>query len=172
VTIRFEPLNASHDRSAFECGAPALDTWFRTRSSQDERRNVARVFVAVDDQGTVGFYSLSMFTLALEDLPSEVARKLPKYKALPAALIGRLARHVRAKGQGVGELLLADAITRVLGAAQSVAAFAIVVDAKDDAAIVFYRTFGFVQFPSTPTRLFLLADTAAAGLRESRARSR
>lgn len=168
MTIRFEPLSRTHARSTFECGVPALDDWFRARASQDERRNIARVFVALDDDGIVGFYSLSMFTLTLEDLPPELASKLPRYRALPAALIGRLARHVRARGRGVGELLLGDAITRVLGAAQSVAAFAIVVDAKDDSAIAFYRTFGFVQFPSTPDRLFLLAQTAAAGLEFAR----
>jgi ribosomal protein S18 acetylase RimI-like enzyme len=168
VTIRFESLSKKHDRSTFECAVPALDDWFRSRASQDERRNIARLFVALDDHGIVGFYSLSMFTLALEDLPPELAGKLPRYRALPAALIGRLARHVRARGQGAGELLLADAVTRILGAAQSVAAFAIVVEAKDDAAIAFYRTFGFVQFPSTPNRLFLLAQTAAAGLESAR----
>jgi ribosomal protein S18 acetylase RimI-like enzyme len=168
VALRFESLSSKHDRGAFECGAPALDGWFRTRATQDERRNVARIFVALDDHGIVGFYSLSMFTLALDDLPPELADKLPKYKALPAALIGRLARHVRARGQGVGELLLADAITRVLGVAQSVAAFAIVVDAKDDAAIAFYRTFGFIQFPSSPSRLFLPAKSAAAALEAAR----
>ncbi len=165
MNIRFEPLRSRHDRSTFECGAPALDTWFRARAGQDERRNIARVFVALDEQGIVGFYSLSMFTLALDDLPPNLTRKLPKYKDLPAALIGRLARHVRGRGQGLGELMIADAITRVLAAAESVAALAIVVDAKDEAAIAFYRTFGFVQFPATPNRLFLLADTAAAGLR-------
>lgn len=170
MTIRFEPLSKKHDRSAFDCGVPARDDWFRTRASQDERRNIARVFVAEDDHGILGFYSLSMFTLALEDLPRELEGKLPRYKALPAALIGRLARHVRARGQGVGELLLADAVTRVLGAAQSVAAFAIVVDAKDDAASAFYLTFGFIRFPSTPNRLFLLASTAAAGLQTARER--
>jgi ribosomal protein S18 acetylase RimI-like enzyme len=165
VKIRFEPLSGRHDRSNFQCGASALDAWFRTRAGQDQRRNVARVFVALDERGIVGFYSLSMFTLTVDDLPPDLARKLPKYNALPAALIGRLARHVRARGQGLGELLLADAIARVLVAAESVAALAIVVDAKDDPAIAFYRTFGFVQFPATPNRLFLLADTAAAALR-------
>jgi GNAT superfamily N-acetyltransferase len=165
VKVRFQPLSGKHDRTTFGCGVSALDTWFHTQASQDVRRNIARVFVAIDEYGIVGFYSLSMFTLALDELPPDLARKLPKYKALPAALIGRLARHVRARGQGVGELLLADALTRVLGAAESVAAYAIVVDAKDDAAIAFYRTFGFVQFPATPNRLFLLAATAAAGLR-------
>jgi hypothetical protein len=58
-------------------------------------------------------------------------------------------------------------LTRILGAADSVAAFAIVVDAKDDRAAAFYRTFGFMSFPSRPGRLFLLAETAAAGWRKA-----
>jgi hypothetical protein len=69
------------------------------------------VFVAVDDErGVVGFYSLSSFTLALDDLPEEIARKLPRYDAIPAALIGRLARDQQVRGAGIGDLLLADAV--------------------------------------------------------------
>jgi len=161
LAVAIEPLGRRHDRVAFSCADAALDDWFRHRAAQDERRNVARVFVAVDDElGVVGFYSLSSFTLALEDLPQDIARKLPRYDAIPAALIGRLARDVRARGRGVGELLLADAIRRVLGAARSLAVFAIAVDAKNDRAAEFYRTFGFQPFPSRPHRLFLLTSTA------------
>lgn len=89
---------------------------------QDRRRRVAQVFVAIDDLGIVGFYSLSMFTLAFESLSDELAHRPPRYEAIPAALIGRLARHERAKGSGIGELLVADAARRVVAAAQSVAA--------------------------------------------------
>jgi hypothetical protein len=42
------------------------------------------------------------------------------------------------------------------------AVFAIVVEAKDAAASVFYQGFGFRPFPLRPQRLFLLASTAAA----------
>ncbi len=164
MSIRFEPLSRQHDRQAFVSGVPALDGWFRTRATQDQRRNVARVFVAVDEQGIVGFYSLSMFALALETLPDRLAHKLPRYDAIPAALIGRLARHERAKGSGVGDLLVADAVKRVLGAARSVAAYAIVLDAKDDRGRRFYESHGFISLPSRPNRLFLLAETAAAAL--------
>jgi hypothetical protein len=122
------------------------------------------VFVALDEQGIIGFYSLSMFTLVLESLPGEPARKLPKYDSIPAALIGRLARHERAKGTGVGDLLVADAVTRVLSAVESVAAYAIVVDAKDDSGRSFYESHEFISLPSRPNRLFLLTETAAAAL--------
>jgi ribosomal protein S18 acetylase RimI-like enzyme len=165
LEIVIEPLGKHHDRAIFSCGQPDLDEWFRLRASQDEKRNVARVFVAVAAElGVVGFYSLSSFTLALESLPEEIAHKLPRYDAIPAALIGRLARDERARGQGVGELLLADAIRRILGAGRSIAVFAIVVDAKDERAADFYKAFGFRVFPLQPKRLFLPTVTAAAAL--------
>ena len=160
-----EPLGGRHDRIRFSCGQSDLDDWFRRRAGQDEKRNVARVFVAVDDEiAVVGFYSLGSFTLTLPDLPEEIARKLPRYDAIPAALIGRLARDERVRGRGVGELLLADAIRRILEASRTLAVFAIVVDAKDERAVSFYESFGFRPFPSRPDRLFLPASTAAAAL--------
>jgi ribosomal protein S18 acetylase RimI-like enzyme len=168
VGLRIEPLAGHHDRSTFSCGQPDLDDWFHRRAGQDEKRNVARVFVAVDDDlGVVGFYSLSSYTLALADLPTEVVQRLPRYDAIPGALIGRLARDVRVRGRGIGELLLADALRRILGAGRSLAVFAIVVDAKDDAAADFYRGFGFRPFPSRPLRLFLPTSVAAEALQRS-----
>jgi ribosomal protein S18 acetylase RimI-like enzyme len=165
LTIRIEPLG-SHDRSGFSSGQRELDDWFRRRAGQDEKRNVARVFVAVDEVlGVIGFYSLSTYTIALPDLPEEIARKLPRYAAIPAALIGGLARDRRARGRKVGDLLLADAVRRILGAGRSVGVFAIVVDAKDERAEEFYRTFGFERFPQQPRRLFLLTSVAIAALR-------
>jgi ribosomal protein S18 acetylase RimI-like enzyme len=161
LAIRIESLG-KHVRTAFSCGQTDLDDWFRHRASQDEKRNISRVFVAVDDVlGIVGFYSLSSFKLALEDLPETVARKLPRYADIPAALIGRLARDSRARGTGLGNILLADAVRRILSAGRSMAVFAIVVDAKDDHAIAFYQGFGFSPFPTRPRRLFLLASVAA-----------
>ena len=165
-----EPLG-KHDRAAFSCGVASLDDWFRLRAGQDEKRNVARVFVAIDDQGGIaGFYSLSSFTLTIADLPPEHAKRLPRYDAIPAALIGRLARDEKVRGEGIGELLLADAVRRVIGAARSLAVFAIVVEATDEKASTFYRDFGFTPFPNRPLRLFMPASEAAEAV--SRALSR
>jgi ribosomal protein S18 acetylase RimI-like enzyme len=162
LAILIEPLGKTHDREAFSCGNQELDGWFRYRAGQDERRNVARVFVGVDDElGIVGFYSLGSLSLVVDDLPQEIGRKLPRYEAIPAALIGRLARATHARGRGIGSLLLADAVRRILGASRSLAVFAIVVDAKDEQAMAFYESFGFRRFPGRPRRLFLLTSTAA-----------
>ncbi|MDO8380347.1 GNAT family N-acetyltransferase [Phenylobacterium sp.] len=163
--LTIQPLARTHDRRAFSCGQDDLDAWFRRQAGQDTRRDVARVFVAVDDDlGIVGFYSLGAFSLAITDLPPALADKLPRYDAIPAALIGRLARDARVRGQGMGDLLLADAIGRVLEAGTRLGIFAILVDAKDARAAAFYQTFGFQPFPSRLDRMFLLTATARAAM--------
>ena len=94
-----EPLG-KHDRAAFSCGVAALDEWFHLRAGQDEKRNMARVFVAIDDRrGIVGFYSLSSFTLAITDLPAEHAKRLPRYDLFPlrSSAVLRVMREFAAK---------------------------------------------------------------------------
>jgi len=171
LAIRIEGLARHHDRRAFSCGEPSLDNWFKQRASQDARLNLARVFVAVDDdRGLVGFYSLSAFTLQLSDLPEDLAQTLPRYDAIPAALIGRLARDTRASGQGVGQVLIADAISRVLDTRERLGIFAIVVDAISEKARYFYKSFGFVGLPTRPERLFLLTSVAEKARKGQRGR--
>ncbi len=67
----------------------------------------------------------------------------------------------------VGDMLLADAIRRILSAAGTLALFAIVVEAKDKKAAG-YRDFGFESFPSRPLRLFMPASHALAAIERAR----
>lgn len=167
MRLVFEPLGKTHDRRSFRSGSAAIDEWFARRAGQDMRRDVARVFVAIDPEErsrVLGFYSLGAFTIALGDLPQEVARKLPHYDAIPAALIGRLARDEVTKGTGLGGRLLVNALRRVLAVAEAMAVFAIVVDAKDERAVAFYQSFGFQRFSGHPQRLFIAAAAAQAAL--------
>lgn len=165
MPFTFAPLAKVHDRASFKCGEPELDAWFHKRAGQDERRTVARVIVALDENEQIaGFYSLSAFSLSLDEVPSDLAAKLPKYDRIPAALIGRLARDLSVRGAGLGELLVADAIRRILSASRELAVFAIVVEAKTEKASKFYHSLGFQTFPHHHERLFMLTATALAAL--------
>ena len=156
MTFAIEALERRHDRSQFACGSAPLDRYIRELASQDVRRRMARVFVAVPDGGAevAGFYTLSAASIARGDLPEAAARRLPRYP-VPAALLGRLAVDRGYGGRGLGASLLADALRRVARAGETLAVYAMVVDAKDERAQTFYERFGFVRLPDTGRRLFL-----------------
>ena len=150
------PLGKHHDRAAFSCGVDVLDAWLRARAGQDVRRRLARVFVCCKEgsSAVLGFYTLSSLSVDVSSLPEDRARKLPGLP-VPATLIGGLAVSRDAQGQGVGRLLLADAVKRTLAASEEVAIHALVVDAKDDRARQFYESFGFIRLADRNERLFL-----------------
>ncbi len=121
---------------------------------------MARVFVAlVDAPGEiVGYYTLSAASFEKDEMPADIAKRLPHYP-VPAAVIGRLAVDHRSQGRGLGETLLLDAIRRVVRASAAIAVYAVIVDAKNDRASAFYARYGFRSFASLPRRLFLPLDT-------------
>jgi len=170
LRLRFEALATRHDRAGFDCGEPSLDLYLKTQASQDVRRHVARVFVAVETGAATiaGYYTLGSMSIAVGELPEELRRKLPRYRDLPAALIGRLARDRRYAGRGLGSLLLADAVGRIVAIGTEMAVFAIVVDALDERARAFYEAHGFRPQASQADRLFLAFGTAKASLAAGR----
>jgi GNAT superfamily N-acetyltransferase len=163
VSARYsiEPLASGHDRRNFSCGIEALDRYLQTQAGQDVRRRVANCFVAVSDQGdgVGGYYTLAASSIPMDDLPTDIAKRLPRYPLLPAVLVGRLAVDRRHAGRGLGSALLFDAASRAARADPAV--FALVVDAKNKAAEAFYLRFGFQPFSSRPRSFFLPIATAA-----------
>lgn len=164
------PFDAAHDRSEFHSGSAPLDRYLREQVSQDIRRRVAVCFVALaDGQHIAGYYTLASASLMLADLPASIGKKLPRYPTVPAVRMGRLAVDQAFKGQGLGGALLADALDRATRS--EIAAYALMVDAKDDQAVSFYRHHGFVALPDSPLTLFLPLATAQASRKtENKAR--
>lgn len=151
------PLEKTHDRKSFDCGNEALNRYLREQARQDAEKRVAAPFVLIqpDSSAVLGFYTLSASIIAVEELPPDLMKRLPRYGQLPVTLLGRLAVDRKVGRQGVGEFLLVDALRRSLEAAQQIAAMAVIVDAKDERAERFYRHFDFMPFQQTPLRLFL-----------------
>ena len=156
--LRLEPLrpdSAGHDRSGFCCGAESLDHYLKTQAGQDMRRGFANVIVGVkpDTEKILGYYTLSAASANLTDLPDALKRKLPRYGQVPAVLLGRLAVAASVQKQGIGALLLGDAVKR---ATQSELAWTIfLVKAKNEQAATFYRHFEFVPFTHEPLWLWI-----------------
>ena len=160
---RVLPLQQAHERQTFTCGSPTLDRYLQNQARQDSEKRVAAVFALVHPPASqvLGYYTLSASTIYANEVPPELARKLPRYPQLPVTLLGRLAVDQGLKGQGMGEFLLMDALRRSLQAAGGIAAMAVVVDAKDALAADFYQHFGFIPLNLSTSRLFLPMVTIA-----------
>ncbi len=119
------------------------------------RRRLAYCYVLCErgQRSIMGYYTLSAASVDLTDLDPLIARKLPRYGLIPAALIGRLAVDQRYHGQGLGSVLLVDATRRTVES--SAAAALIIVDALNAAAESFYKHLGFVSLSNVPQRLYL-----------------
>lgn len=167
--FRFEALTASHDRTTFSCGVAALDTYLRHQASQDVRNRVAVVRLLVDttNGAVAGFYTLSATSLRLTSLPQALQKRPPRFPYLPAILVGRLAIDTRYQGQGIGGLVLYDALRRAHAISQDLGVMAVVVDAKDERACRFYERYGFLRFSDDDQRLFLPMRRIALLLEDS-----
>jgi GNAT superfamily N-acetyltransferase len=155
--LRIEPLGSHHDRAAFACGKAALDAYLSRQARQEMERMVAVTYVlsGVERSEIAGYYTLAATSVLLTDLPPELAKRLPRYPAVPATLLGRLAVAAKYRGERLGELLLMDALRRSWDTSRTIGSAAVITDAKDDEAQRFYEKYDFQPFQGGPRRLFL-----------------
>ncbi|QDU70880.1 GNAT family N-acetyltransferase [Mucisphaera calidilacus] len=151
---------ASHDRSAFDCGHPDLNTYAARHLGQYERNRLAKHWVAVEQPNgpITGFYAISQHALDTQSLPHRIRKRLPRHP-VPCSLLGRLAVDRRHQGRHLGEILLFHAFSTVLRASREIGTFALIVDAVDDNAANFYTRYGLVPLEHNPLRLMILTQT-------------
>lgn len=173
-TMKVQALTGNHDRNRFDCGVEALNLWLRQTALQHQTKGISRTFVAtpsgagdvqdyvsagyadIEKTSILGFYALASAFVLTEDLPPELTKRYPRQ--IPVTRLGRLAVRSDLQGQGLGRLLLMDAVTRSRNAALSVGSAGIFVDAKNAAAASFYAQYGFMLckgHKELPLRLFL-----------------
>lgn len=152
------PLDpAIHDRQGFACGVAALDDYLHRFADQHRERGISSTYVLTDSAQPkliLGYYSLSAAEVDGQRISEAERKKLPRYP-IPCFRMGRLACSANQRGRGLGKLLLACAVDRCLKARTQIAAYALLVDAKDDEAKSFYAHFGFRTLLDTQWALYL-----------------
>lgn len=154
------PLDSKHKKLKFTCGNIYLDNYIQKQAKQDIKRKLSACFVLSDEENEIkGFYTLSNAGIPREVIPEEIRKKLPEaYGSLPVTLLGRLAVNKKNKGQGLGKLLLIDALKRSLEVSKVIGSMAVIVDPIDEKAVKFYDSFGFVSLPDSE-KMFLPMKT-------------
>ena len=149
-----EALDTRHDRRSFSCGDSELDGYLKRFARQHAAAKVSRTYVAANGATILGYYSLAMSAIRKDQLPDAYQSRFPNYP-LPVARLARLAVDQRFQRQGLGELLLADALSRCLRLSEEIGMVGVVVDAKHERARRYYERFEFERFPDSPLTLWL-----------------
>ena len=146
-----------HDRQAFTSGVSELDEYLHRFALQQSKKGLAVVRVLVDTdapRAILGYYSLSAGQIDIANMDEHTQRKLPRYP-VPCFRLGRLAVHSMHHGKGLGKLLIGCAVDRCLETKKHIAAYALLVDAKNENAKSFYEHYGFIACRDAPMTLYL-----------------
>ena len=163
---RLERLARAHPRRSFRSGVAEVDTWLARYALQNQDKHLSSTRVLLDDAGRIaGYYTLAIGQVDFGDLPADEAKKLPK-RLLPVAILAWLGVSTDHQGQGLGRLLLAQALRDCHDAGHTFAFVAVLLDCINDAAKAFYQKFDFRELPGHPYRLFLTAAQLQAMMRE------
>ena len=165
MSDRIEPLNPSLNKKDFSCGKDMLDNYLHFQASQDVKRKLCVVFAMVENQTIKGYYTVSNASIPAEMMPESLRKKIPKsYEALPVTLLGRLAVDTKFKGQGLGGILLVDALKRSYDSSRNLGSIGVIVDPLDSEAVAFYQKFGFILLPGSGKMFLPMADIAKLGV--------
>ena len=164
MTVAITGLARHHDRNDFDCGEPALNTFLQRLARQQAERDFNRTYVACaqGESRIYGYYAISAAAIDFDNWPDSL--RLPRYP-VPVARIGRLAVDVRSQGTGVGAALLRHAMVLAESLARQIGVYAVVVDAKNEAAVAFYSRYGFQRFSDQGLSMFLTTEVIRRALK-------
>lgn len=151
-----ELLSKQHKRENFDCGEQSLNDFLHRFARQNSEKGFGRTFVATlpDQKDVCGYYTISSGSISFEIVPE----KLPRYP-IPTVHLGRLATDLKMCGQGLGELLLIDALERTVLVAAELGIYAVEFYALTDKAKKFYLKYGFLELQDDEKHLYLPIET-------------
>ncbi|MET4618726.1 putative GNAT family N-acyltransferase [Arthrobacter sp. 2762] len=162
--LRLCLLDESHSFENFDCGLESMNDWLKHTALNNQKRDLSRVHALVCGEGSVrGFFSLSPYTLAVEDVVKK-DRGGVNQGGLHSQLLGRFATDLSVKGNGIGSLLMDLAFEKYLDLCTLTTSKFLCLHAKEDWLVGYYERFGFKCSPTaaadSPTTLMYLKSSA------------
>ena len=136
-----------HSREDFCNEIPEIERFLKQRANKEHEQSISDTFVLVDDenrQKILGFFTLSPSSVILEDIPSDLSRKLAKYPAYGTVLLGRMGRDHNYTPKGFGSLIMKEAMKESLNRGTYYALEIHAKESEDDKLIKYYIGFGFI----------------------------
>ncbi len=162
--LKFEPFDPEkHDRTAFSCGVDQVDNYFRKTANKLQKAGNVRVSVLLGaDEKLLGFYAVNAHSVDYDELPKKYARTRPSHGSIPAAFISMIGVDQRFQGNGLGGILLVEALKNLARASETLGIAVVLMDVLDcgdekttSRRLALYTGYGFARLEKDPLRLFL-----------------
>ena len=149
--MQIEPLTRLHDRKFFDCGDEEVNLFLREKAWQDQKQDLSRTMVLVEDENIspktiVGYHTLVLAQVRQEEIPND----RPKIKRpIPVILLGQIGVDKNFNGKGFGDLLLTDAQARCDEISRKIGIRALMLDARNEKLTAWYEKHDFIRFPNS-----------------------
>ncbi|MGJ3494851.1 hypothetical protein PsalN5692_02841 [Piscirickettsia salmonis] len=156
--IEIVKLNREHNRKGFSCGVKSVDNFLHkfARQQNDNIFSNAVTYCAVDSiapNEILGFYSLHN----MDETLNSVLKKAPK-EPVGCLLLGWLGVDKQMQGEGLGKLLMQNALKRFVSYDGLFSALLVDPIKNKPGIINFYKDHMFI--PCSDTRYFIARETA------------
>ena len=169
MAVRIEIFDPGlHDTKDFRCGSDSQDSFLRRTAKRQQRDGYTRLYVATDAAQTgepracLGFYAINAHAIGVADVPFDAALRAPRSNLIPGVFLSHLAVDRRHQGQGLGRILLVNAMQQCQRAGLILGVRLMLLDVAGTAGEAerarlhsFYASMGFRPLPGRPERLFL-----------------
>jgi GNAT superfamily N-acetyltransferase len=162
--LNFEPFDPDkHDRTAFSCGVDQVDNYFKKTANKLQKAGNVRVSVLLDASDVLlGFYAVNAHSVDYADLPKKYARTRPAHGSIPAAYISMLGVDQKYQGNGLGGVILIEALKKLAKASEAIGIAVVLLDVPNcgdeevtNRRLALYQDYGFAPLQSLPFRLFM-----------------
>jgi len=174
LIVDIEPFNPKrHDRAAFSCGVARIDNYLKRTAKKHQKDGFVRLYAAVRPGRTkvLGYYAINAHAIEAKELPADLTHKAPKHGNLPAAYLSIIGVDSCVQGQGLGQVLMVDALERLAALSRQIGLAVVILDVLDDGGKTamnrrrrFYERMGFQAMPGRAQRMFIQIKTIRAAL--------
>jgi len=152
--LEFEKLSKHHKRNKFNSGEPKVDEWIKTKARQAQEKRLSITNVLCDSKAVVGYYTIAIGQLSLEELPEAEFKKLPK-GVVPIVTLAWLGLDISMQGRGLGDKLFVHALAHCYKTGLNFPYVAVIIDCMNEKAKKFYERYDFKEIVGHPMKLYI-----------------
>lgn len=157
--VSINPLDPKMDRAGFSCGNDTIDNFFKFNAKKQHQSHQARVYIAAYNGLPIGYYYLVVKSSLPDEVGGPAERKFERAGSVPTIYLGMIGVSSQYQRQGLGKLLMLDAMKQTLKVSDLVGVYALTLDALNENVAELYEKWSFKRFIEGELSMYIAIPT-------------